>query len=286
MPFLLSLLVIGAAPRGGRPERRRRLQGQRQSGSHRAHGRSGDLRAAKGGDDVLLGRGGGDRLKGGSGGRRRSAARPATTGYRETRVPISSHGGPGNDQLSDKSPQGDRANAGAGDDQIDLRDGVMANDEAVGGPGTDICLVDALDTVTECENPVVATPAPPAPPPPPRHPNPPKPPNEPPGPSKLQIGAVTDTPDPTHFGEEITFTVLVENTGPGTATGVNLHASKASAFNRPFVEFESPSTCSFTVEPPERQRDRRLPACQHRARSFDPRHPLREGDRGVHRRSD
>ena len=203
--------------------------------------------AAKGGDDALFGRGGGDRLKGGPG-EDKVSGEAGDDQINGDAGPDQLLGGPGNDQISDKGIQADRATAGAGNDQIDLRDGIMANDEAVGGPGTDICLVDALDTVTECENPVVATPRPPGPPTPQPTPEPPKPPTETPGPSKLQIGAVTDTPDPTHFGEEITFTVLVENTGPGTATGVNLHASKASGFNRPFVEFKSPSSCTFAVD--------------------------------------
>jgi ELWxxDGT repeat protein len=60
-------------------------------------------------------------------------------------------GGKGKDTLTGTTSAANVLTGGAGNDTIDVRDGVSGNDTANGGAGTDTCLVDAGDTRVGCE---------------------------------------------------------------------------------------------------------------------------------------
>ena len=68
--------------------------------------------------------------------------RPAaeTTGSSASATAISSSAASGRDRVF----------GGAGNDRIDLRDGVRGNDDGDGGPGEDVCMKDAHDRRTSC----------------------------------------------------------------------------------------------------------------------------------------
>jgi Ca2+-binding RTX toxin-like protein len=119
------------------------------SGNDVICGRNGnDQLAGMGGNDVLIGGNGRDRLTGGDGNDLLLGDNGDDT----------LQGGPGNDTL--RGGRGDDTLTGGtgsdalfgflGDDSLNTQDGVPANDSGDGGPGTDSCVFDPGDFISNC----------------------------------------------------------------------------------------------------------------------------------------